>query len=80
MCHPLFEWLCLAPFCVHMMWEEIAGLARMNYYIRFGDCTAKGLPATIHIKFFEILFYKHDRGPARLFNDSIVPGLANDSS
>jgi hypothetical protein len=35
---------------------------------------------TRHIKFFEKFFYKHDRGQARLFNDSIVPGLVNESS
>ena len=50
----MFKRLGIAPFLVHMMWEKISGLARMQYNIRLGDGAAGSLPGLVDSNVFKM--------------------------
>jgi hypothetical protein len=55
MSHARSEWLCLAPFSIHVMGIEIARLARVNNDIGLSDGAAAALASSTHFVIFEIL-------------------------
>ena len=59
MCDPFTEGLCLAPFCIHVVREEIACLAGMRYNICLRNSAAPRAANSIELKFLEKFPDKH---------------------
>ncbi len=58
---PLFEYLGLHPFSVHVVRKKIPGLPGMQHDIGFGDGSAEGLAAVPDQILFKICGLYHQR-------------------
>ena len=57
----------LAPFCVHMMGEEIAGLTGVHHHVRLGNGTAHRLTDSAHLIILIVNILKHIVPPVLWF-------------
>ena len=56
---PFTKRLHLAPFFIHMMRKEVAGLAGVDHDIRFCNRAPGRLPGMANLEFLEILLHPH---------------------
>ncbi len=54
MCHSFFEGLGLAPFCIHVMREEVAAVARVDHEIGLGNRATRRLADGVELVVFEV--------------------------
>ena len=59
MSHACSEWLCLAPFSIHVMGIVIARLARVNDDIGLSNGSAAALASSTQFVIFEVLSADH---------------------